>query len=44
MRLVYERLGALLGPNSALYAYSDDVYLVTDPDNISAALTAAPSL
>ncbi len=44
MRPVYERLGALLGLDIALYAYSDDVYLVADPDNMSAALATAPSI
>ena len=34
----YVRLSALLGPNGALYAYSDDVYLVSDPVNIFIAL------
>ncbi len=44
MRPVYARLGALLGPNGALYAYSDDVYLVSDPVNMSSALIAAHAI
>jgi hypothetical protein len=43
MRPIYERLGALLGLDGALYAYSDNIYLVADPGNMSAALAAAPS-
>ncbi len=27
-----------------MYAYSDDVYLVSDPDNMFATLVAAPSI
>ena len=41
MRPVYARLAALLGPDGAMY---DDVYLVSNPDNMSAALVAAPSI
>jgi hypothetical protein len=44
MRPVYARLAALLGLDGTLYAYSDDVYLVSDPDNMSAAFVAAPSI
>jgi len=39
-RHVYARQGALLGPDGALYAYFDDVYLVSDPVNMSLALIA----
>ena len=41
MRPVYARLGALLGPDGALYAYSDDVYLLSDPVSMFIALAAA---
>ncbi len=41
MQPVYSRLGALLGPEGALYAYSDDVYLLADPINMAVALSAA---
>jgi hypothetical protein len=41
---VYARLGALLGPDGAMYAYSDDVYLVFDPVNMSIALVVAPTI
>jgi hypothetical protein len=41
---VYARLGSLLGPEGALYAYSDDVYLLADPGHMAVALAAAPSL
>ena len=44
MQPVYSRLGALLGPDGALYAYSDDVYLLADPINMYVALFAAPSI
>jgi hypothetical protein len=40
MKPVYARLGALLGPDGALYAYSDHVYLVSNPINMSIALVA----
>ena len=43
-RPVYERLGAILGPDGTLHAYSDDVYILSDTDNMAAALAAAPSL
>jgi hypothetical protein len=42
IRPVYARLGALLGPDGALYAYSYDDYLVSDPVNMSNALSIAP--
>jgi len=41
MRPVYTRLASLLGTDGALYAYSDDVYSVFDPDNMSMSLAAA---
>ena len=41
MRHVYARPGALLGPDGALNVYSDDVYLVSDPFNVSIALTTS---
>jgi hypothetical protein len=41
MSPVYAKLGALLGPDVALYAYSDDIYLVFDPVNMSIALAVA---
>jgi len=41
---ICERLGALLGPNDAMFAYSDDVYLDSDPANMSIALAAAPAI
>ena len=41
---VYVKLGALLGPDGAVYAYSDDVYLVIDPVHMATALAAAPSI
>ena len=44
MRLVYVSLAALLGPDGALYAYYEDVNLVSDPNYMSAALAAAPSI
>jgi hypothetical protein len=44
MRPVYARLVALLGPGGALYAYSDDIYLLPDPTNMSIALAVAPPL
>jgi len=44
MQPVYTRLGALLGPEGALYAYSDDVYLIADPANMAVALSAAPTI
>jgi hypothetical protein len=44
MRHVYIRLGELLGQSGALYAYSDDVYMVYDPTNKSKALSAAPRI
>jgi len=42
MQAVYSRLGALLGPKGALYAYSDDVYLLANPVNMAVALSDAP--
>jgi hypothetical protein len=44
MQPIYSKLGALLGPNGALYAYSDDVYLLANPINMFVALIAAPSI
>jgi hypothetical protein len=44
MQLVYTRLGALLGLDGAIYAYSDDVYLVADPTSMAVALSAAPAI
>ncbi len=44
MRQVYARLGALLGPDGALYTYSDDVYLLSDPVSMSIALADAPAI
>ena len=44
MQPVYTRLGALLGPDGAIYAYSDDVYLVADPTSMAVALSAAPAI
>ena len=41
---VYSRLGALLGPDGALYAYSDDVYMLADPGNMAVALSTAPAI
>ncbi len=40
----YSRLGALLGPEGALYAYSDDVYLLADPINMAVALSTASAI
>ena len=34
----------LLGPDGGMYAYSDDVYLVAAPVNISIALADAPAI
>ncbi len=39
--IVYERLSALLVLDGALYAYSDDVYIVYDSANMSIVLAAA---
>ncbi len=44
MQPVYSRLGALLGPDGALYAYYDDVYLIADPANMAVALSVAPTI
>jgi hypothetical protein len=45
MRPVYARLGALLGPDGVICAYSGDVYLVSDPAvNMSIALVFAPAI
>jgi len=44
MRPVYTRLGALLGPEGDLYAYSDDVYLVDDLASMAVALLASPTI
>jgi hypothetical protein len=44
MRPVYARLATLLGLDGELYAFSDDVYLLSDPNNMSMALAAAPAL
>jgi hypothetical protein len=44
MGIVYARFGALLGPDGALYAYSDDAYLVFDLVNMSIALATAPAI
>ena len=41
---VYARLHELLGPNGALYAYSDVTYLITDPINMARTLAAALSM
>jgi hypothetical protein len=40
----YSRLGALLGPEGALYAYSDNVYLLAGPVNMAVALSWAPAI
>ena len=41
MRSVYTRLGELLGQSNALYAYSDDVYLISNlVDTVKALSTA----
>ena len=39
---IYDRLQALLGSDGALYAYSDDVYLISDPVRMAKALSTAP--
>jgi hypothetical protein len=44
MQPVYSRLGVILGPEGALYAYSDDAYLLVDPVNMVVALSAAPAI
>ena len=44
MRQVYARLGALLGPDGALYTYSDDVYLLSDPVSMSIVMVDAPTI
>jgi hypothetical protein len=48
MYLDYARLGVLLGPDGALYAYSDDIYLLSDQARMSATmatvLTASPTI
>ena len=44
MQPVYSRLGALLGPDGALYAYFDDVYLIAQPANMAVALSGAPTI
>ena len=44
MQPVYSRLGALLGHGGALYAYSDDVYLLANPADMAVALSAAPAI
>ncbi len=44
MQPVYSRLGALLGPEGALYAYSDDVYLLAEQVNMAVALSAVPAI
>jgi hypothetical protein len=41
MRHVYARLGAILGMDGALYAYSNDVNLVSDHINMYIALAVA---
>jgi hypothetical protein len=44
MQPVYSRIGALLGPDGALYANSDDAYLVANPASMPVALSAAPTI
>ena len=44
MAPVYARIGSLLGPDGALYAYLDDVYLLADHVHMAIALIAAPSI
>jgi len=44
MYTVYARLQALLGLDDALYAYSDDVYLLSDSIGMAKALAAAPTI
>ncbi len=41
---VYARLEGLLGPGKALYAYSDDVYLLADHVCMATTLVAAPAI
>jgi len=41
---VYARLQALLGPEGALYAYSDDVYSLYDVVGMTRALATAPAI
>ena len=41
---VYARLGAILGPDGTLYAYYDDVYLVSDPVNMFITQVVAPAI
>jgi hypothetical protein len=41
---VYARLQVLLGHDGALYAYSDDVYLISDPIGMAKALATAPTI
>ena len=40
----YARLGALLGPDGALYAYPDDVYLLSDLASMATTLTTVPAI
>ncbi len=44
MQPLYARIGALLGPEGALYVYSDDVYLLVDPACMAVAMSAAPTI
>ena len=44
MRHVYARLGALLDADGAMYAYSNDVHLVSDPVNMIIALAATSEI
>ena len=44
MSPVYAKLSALICPDGALYAYSDDVYLVSDPVNMSISLAVVPAI
>jgi len=41
---VYARLQALLGPDGALYSYSEDLYLISDPIGMAKALAASPTI
>ena len=41
---VYARLQALLGSKGALYAYSDDAYIISDPISMAKALDVASKI
>ena len=44
MNHVYDRVGALMGPDGVIYAYSDEVNLLSDPARMRTTLATTPAI